>query len=481
MLDIEEEEDFPTKKSFKNRFIHHFLDTYNAKMGAFGNYIKTTQETVTAKYDTMNNKLLDMDHQLSGFTSLFQKVMANAHKETQEMDAKISFFNTIMDQQVDTASSRISQACTHYQLQINKFTTQKVEEFQQEIQQDLHEAVQSSIDNHLAPLFDEQTEALEQHGESLLNTLDDQAQKHTKNLEQYFSTMKETTDKTTPATSTVRNTTTRWSTVNLSQEKQNPPTDTYSDSSPDRDRWGQNVTPSSREHMAEQVPSNASYHRVIPRTVASQAKRQPPNKNHTYTQLNHYEFMKRAQVKYTGQPYVFYNKLRNIGQQYGVYLKPLNQIKYGFSLCPADHDGHIFDDEEYHQMAAALYKKFADTQCISEDCQRIRNIIDRYNEDNDGYQILYEIMEDAHPALKQDSIYRAPHSLDCDNNIKEYTARFQVFLTSETLKNRFYKPKEQVLHYLEGLDAEFNPAVTYIQTLMDSWGNADGLPPKCDM
>ena len=53
------------------------------------------------------------------------------------------------------------------------------------------------------------------------------------------------------------------------------------------------------------------------------------------------------------------------------------------------------------------------------------------------------------------------------NNIQEYTARFQVFLTSETMNNRFYKPKEQVLHYLEGLDAEFNLAVTYIQTLMD--------------
>lgn len=191
--------------------------------------------------------------------------------------------------------------------------------------------------------------------------------------------------------------------------------------------------------------------------------------------------MKRAQIKYTGQPYVFYNKLRNIGQQYGVYLKPLNQIKYGFSLCPEDHDEHTFDDEEYHQMAAALYEKFADTQCISEDYQRIRNIIDRYNEDNDGYQILYEIMEDAHPALQQDSIYRAPQSTDCDNDIQEYTARFQVFLTSETLKHRYYTPKDQVLHYLEGLDAEFNPAVTYIKTLMDSWGSTAGLPPKCDM
>ena len=104
-------------------------------MGAFGNYIKTNQETVTAKYDAMNDKLLDdMAHQLSVITSLFQKVMDNAHKETQEMDAKISFFNITMDQPVNTAPSRISQACTYYQLQINKFTTQKVEEFKQEIQ-----------------------------------------------------------------------------------------------------------------------------------------------------------------------------------------------------------------------------------------------------------------------------------------------------------------------------------------------------------
>ena len=225
MLDIEEEDDPSTGKTFKNRFIHRFLDTYNAKMGAFGNYIKMTQENVTHQCNKIDTQLQVYDQKLKDFTSLFNDVMNNAHKEVQEMDAKVSFFNTTMDQRVDTAASRISQACTYYTLQMNKLTATKIEEFQQEIQQDLHEAVQSSIDNHLAPLFDEQTETIEQHGESLLTTLDAQAQKHTATMEKYVQNMKDNVDKSTSAESTVRNTATRWKHVTTSPVNQTPPTE----------------------------------------------------------------------------------------------------------------------------------------------------------------------------------------------------------------------------------------------------------------
>ena len=132
-------------------------------------------------------------------------------------------------------------------------------------------------------------------------------------------------------------------------------------------------------------------------------------------------------------------------------------------------------------MAAALYEKLADTSCISEEYPHIWNIIDGYTEDNDGYQIMYEVMEEAHPALQRDPVYWPPTSLECDNKLQEYTARFQAYMTSETLNHRYYQPKEQVLHYLSGLDDEFSTAVQYVQTLLDSWGSANGLPPKCDL
>jgi hypothetical protein len=178
---------------------------------------------------------------------------------------------------------------------------------------------------------------------------------------------------------------------------------------------------------------------------------------------------------------VFYNKLRNIGQQYGVYLKALNQLKCGLSLCPDEYVGHYFDTEEYRLTAAALYEKLADTNYISEDYPTIQHIIDGYTEDNDGYQIINEIMDKHHPALQSGPVYRAPTSLECDNKLQEYTARFQAYMTSDTLNHRYYQPKEQVLHYLAGLDEEFSPAVTYVQMLLDSWGISNGLPPKCDL
>ena len=39
LLDIEEEDNLEPGHRFRNRFLHRFLDTYNAKMGDFGNYL----------------------------------------------------------------------------------------------------------------------------------------------------------------------------------------------------------------------------------------------------------------------------------------------------------------------------------------------------------------------------------------------------------------------------------------------------------
>ena len=91
------------------------------------------------------------------------------------MDTKVSYFNTFLDQRINTAVSRVSQQVTHYQLQLTKWTKEQFEKFQNEIQVDIFHAVQTSIDSQLAPLFDQQTEALEQHRESLLAAIETQA------------------------------------------------------------------------------------------------------------------------------------------------------------------------------------------------------------------------------------------------------------------------------------------------------------------
>ena len=130
---------------------------------------------------------------------------------------------------------------------------------------------------------------------------------------------------------------------------------------------------------------------------------------------NHNDFIKKAQVRYTGKIFTFYNKLQNVGRQYGIYLQALDDIKYEVSLCPPSYNGHIFTDVEYENMAATLYEKLGHTDVIPDQYNRFRNIIDRYVDSNDGFLVLYEMLEEEHPAMKQDPIQRPPTSSECQD------------------------------------------------------------------
>jgi len=145
----------------------------------------------------------------------------------------------------------------------------------------------------------------------------------------------------------------------------------------------------------------------------------------------------------------------------------LDDIKYETSLCPVSHNGHTFTPMEYEEMASTLYKKLGHTDVIPEQYGCLRNIIDRYVDTDDGYQVLYELLEDEHPAMKQDPIQHPPTSTECQDDIQEYSARFTSYLVSEHLNGRMYRAHEQVVLFLKGLDNEFQQAIQYIETLMD--------------
>jgi hypothetical protein len=102
---------------------------------------------------------------------------------------------------------------------------------------------------------------------------------------------------------------------------------------------------------------------------------------------------------------------------------------------------------------------------IPDQYSRYRSIIDRYVDTNDGYLVLYEMLEDEHPAMQQDPIQRPPTSNECQDDIQEYSARFTSYLMSEHLNGRTYRTREQVVLFLKGLDTEFAPAVQYVETL----------------
>jgi hypothetical protein len=90
-----------------------------------------------------------------------------------------------------------------------------------------------------------------------------------------------------------------------------------------------------------------------------------------------------------GKIFSFYNKLRNIGTPHGVFLIPFESVRLDGSLCPDEYKGCSISDDRYLAMGATLYEKLSDVECIPEKFTRIRHLVDRYVDINDGYQVLY--------------------------------------------------------------------------------------------
>jgi hypothetical protein len=81
----------------------------------------------------------------------------------------------------------------------------------------------------------------------------------------------------------------------------------------------------------------------------------------------------------------------------------------------------------------------------------IQNIINRYAESNDGYQVLYAMLELVHPALQTDAVISAPKSGDCEEDIHLYAQKFDAWLRYENYTNRPYCPREQVNKFINEL------------------------------
>ncbi len=132
------------------------------------------------------------------------------------------------------------------------------------------------------------------------------------------------------------------------------------------------------------------------------------NMNGTYyiQPLNHDQAIKRAKIQFTGlgDIFVFYNQLMNSMDQFGIDLIPLNNVSYQTDLCPKHYQGTLISHYHHTQMASTLYQKLQDTDVIPMEYMAIRNIINWYAEENDGYKVLYSMLELVHPALQHDVI-----------------------------------------------------------------------------
>jgi len=196
--------------------------------------------------------------------------------------------------------------------------------------------------------------------------------------------------------------------------------------------------------------------------------------------VNHDQALKRGKIQFTGlgEIFVFYNQLMNAMEQFGIYLVPLKQVKYQQSLCPDIHCGFIIDDYRRQLMASTLYQKLQNSEVIPLEFTSIRNIINRFAEANDGYQVLYAMLELVHPALQTDAVLSPPRSHECGDDIHLYAQKFDAWLRYENYANRPYSPREQVNKFISELSPHFAPAISRVRRLLDAWNPFDITVPE---
>lgn len=457
-LDIEEEET-ASDGTHKNRFLHHFLDKYNAKMGEFGNQIKTTMQTLNNTVQHINQQFDTLKSQYQTFETYAKTTVHDTKEQLKEMSDKISYYHATQENMLQTYGTRCAQVRTYHETQLNTTLKNTINQ--------LHHEIEPVIINHHAQLDALTTE-------SILNieTLHQDCVDHLNSIIE--------SHKQTP--------------LYTAQAPHTSPRNTYSSPNKqpfsNRNRWGNNINSSPVAAQSYTMPDKRHYppytNQWHPAPIFPQYHRDgDPQYYHPrhilpIVRLDHHNFINKADIKYNGKIFTFYNKLLNFGHQYGVYLLPLQELRHDQSLCPDEVDGYRFTDIDYKRMAATLLEKLTRSDVIPEEYTKMKNIIDRYIDSNDGYQALYELLEPHHGLLQKRIKIKAPDSADYNGDIHEYTAQFYSFLTSEGLHGRTYNAEEQVTAFLSGLDDSFAPAVDHINNLLDSWGQP-GLNPKCEL
>jgi len=201
---------------------------------------------------------------------------------------------------------------------------------------------------------------------------------------------------------------------------------------------------------------------------------------HSLPQVNHEQALKRAKIQFTGlgDMFVFYNQILNGMEQLGIYLVPLNKVTYQIDLCPTHVNGIPITSHHRQTMASTLYQKLHNTDIISMDYTSIHNIINCFAERNDGYDVLYAMLELVHPALQKDAVIIPPKSHECDDDIHTCYQKFDAWLRYEAYADRPYSPREQVNHFIRELSPHFAPAVDRIRRLLDAWNPFDNTVPE---
>lgn len=169
----------------------------------------------------------------------------------------------------------------------------------------------------------------------------------------------------------------------------------------------------------------------------------------------------------------FYHQLKHACAPYGLYLKPMLEIKIGKTLCPETYNGIPISDDRYDQMAACLYQKLASIDTIPLEMAHARNLINRFATENDGYKVMYALVE---PILQQDTVPNPPSAADY-NDVHEYATQVTAYFNYEAMAGRGNSNRAQTKVFLNGLDSRYQPAITRARHLLDNGNPADPTVP----
>ena len=182
--------------------------------------------------------------------------------------------------------------------------------------------------------------------------------------------------------------------------------------------------------------------------------------------LNFDQIIKRVRVHFNGHGdnIVFYNQLNNALAPYGCYLKPIQDLRLNESVCPDTYDGVEIGPSRKTQMSSCIYQLLQHPETVPLDFTAVRNIINRFSKSNDGYAVLYSIME---PILHEDDIFEVPNMQDCAD-IHEYAQRLNSYFDFEELHKRYFTPHIKTNMFLNGLDSRYTKQVQRAQQLFDN-------------
>lgn len=94
-------------------------------------------------------------------------------------------------------------------------------------------------------------------------------------------------------------------------------------------------------------------------------------------QVNHDYAIKWTKIKFTGLDdiFVFYNQLMNSMEPFGVYLIPLSQVKYQYSLCPTMVHNMEITERQKQIMGSALNQKLQSIEVVPMEYTKIQKIL----------------------------------------------------------------------------------------------------------